>query len=65
MVVEIRSDEFIHGDTINKIRNILEESECPNESLSKSIRNFTSYNGDRIVQLGKNDNYVVYIYIDK
>lgn len=65
MVVEIRSDEYIDGDTLDKIRSIFEESECPNESLRNSIQNFTSYNGDRIVQLGENDNYSVCIYVSK
>ena len=65
MLIEIRSDKPISELRLKKIRHIFNESLCPNESLRNSIPDFTSYDGDQIVQLGEGDNYVEFIEVDE
>ncbi|MBR1728486.1 MAG: hypothetical protein IJ728_03070 [Selenomonadaceae bacterium] len=48
-----------------KIKYIFRESKCPNESLRNSISNFTSYDGDHIVQLSEGNNYVEFIEVNE
>ena len=65
MQIEIRSDKPISRDRLMKIKYIFRESKCPNESLRNSIPNFTSYDGDHIVQLGEGNNYVEFIEVNE
>ena len=41
--IKILSAELITEDTIEKIRDIFAESECPNESMMASIPGFSSF----------------------
>ena len=65
MLIEVRSDKPISELRLKKIQYIFNESLCPNESLRNSIPDFTSYDGDQIVQLGEGDNYVEFIEVDE
>ena len=65
MQIEIRSDKPISRDRLMKIKYIFRESKCPNESLRNSISNFTSYDGDHIVQLSEGNNYVEFIEVNE
>ena len=65
MLIEIRSDKPVNEMRLKKIQYIFNESSCPNESLRRSIPDFTSYDGDQIVQLGEGDNYVEFIEVNE
>ena len=65
MLIEVRSDKPISELHLKKIQHIFNESLCPNESLRNSIPDFTSYDGDQIVQLGEGDNYVEFIEVNE
>ena len=52
----VQSGNAISQETILKILLILEESECPSESLKNSIADFTSFE-DQIIQLAPGDKF--------
>ena len=59
-MLEIRSGKPISEITIKKIKQIFEESKCPNESMRNSIEDFAFYNGF-VVQLNSGEYYKAYI----
>ena len=56
-VIEIRSGKPIGKSTLDKIKQIFAESNCPNESLLRSIDDFSSFDGHHIIQLATGDQF--------
>ena len=50
--IHIFSDKLIPQNTINMIKDIFKESQCPNESMFNSVDDFTNFDGKEIVILG-------------
>ena len=63
--IEIRSGKPIRIDTLQKIREIFQESQCPNESLLNSIEDFTSYDEAGHIQLTPGDIYKEFVETDE
>lgn len=63
--IEIRSGKPISIDTLQKIREIFQESQCPNESLLNSIEDFTSYDEAGHIQLAQGDTYKEIVETDE
>lgn len=62
MILTIRSGEPITDETLTQIKDIFRESECPNESLSKTFYSFSWYKGN-VIQFGDGENFTEYIKI--
>lgn len=54
MLITVQSGRRVPEKTLSMIKDIFRESNCPNESLRNSIKNFKSFDGDTI-QLGDGD----------
>ncbi len=63
--IEIRSGKPISVDTLQKIRAIFQESQCPNESMLASIEGFTAYDEAGHIQLAPGDTYKEYVETDE
>ena len=63
MTIEVRSGKPIEQATLAKIKDIIEKSKCPNESLKNSIPEFTKYDEQGIVELAVGDAYREHIEI--
>lgn len=64
MILTIRSGEPITDETLAKVKDIFRESECPNESLSKTFDDFAWFR-DEIIQFGEGENFVEYIKVSE
>lgn len=62
MTLRIESDRQITEDVVNKIRDIFKESNCPNESLSKTFERFTSFTNNTL-KLGDESLYEAIIVL--
>ena len=62
MTLTIKSDEPITEEILLKVRGIFSESNCPNESLSKTFDNFNFYR-NQVIQFGEGENFVEYINV--
>jgi len=63
MQIKIQSGEEISDDTIQKVKGIFAESNCPNESLYHTFDDFTSFDGE-VIQFGEGNKFVVNIEVD-
>ena len=63
MQIKIQSGEEISADTIQKVKDIFAESNCPNESLYHTFDDFTGFDG-KVIQFGEGDNYVAYVEVN-
>ena len=61
-IIEIQSDTPISEETLKKIKDILINSKCANESL-RSLPNFTSYDERHIIKFGEEPIYITTIEI--
>lgn len=62
MIVTVKSGEPISEEVLRQIKDIFRESNCPNESLSKTFENFSSYK-NQVIQFGEGENFVEYISV--
>ena len=60
-VIHIHSEKPLDDDDINNIRDIINSSNCPNESLN-SINNYNRIDGNNIF-IGNEDNYLVTVVL--
>ena len=63
MNVKIQSGEYISEETLEKIKDILHNSRCPNESLKNSVENFSFFDG-KTIQLSDGENFVEYVEVE-
>lgn len=63
MIVIIQSGQSIPEETVRKVKDIFRESECPNESLSKTFDDFAWFNG-KVIQLGEGENFQEYVRVE-
>lgn len=63
MQIKIQSGEKISDDTIQKIKDIFAESNCPNESLYHTFDDFTSFDG-KVIQFGEGDKFIAYVEVN-
>ena len=56
MIIKIESNIPITENIADKIRDIFQESLCPNESMRNTFSNFTLYK-DGVVKFGDESNY--------
>ena len=63
MIVAIKSGQPITDERIAKVKGIFCESNCPNESLSKTFDDFSYFNGKEI-QFGEGENFVEYVNVN-
>ena len=63
MQIKIQSGEKISDDTIQKVKDIFAESNCPNESLYHTFDDFISFDGE-VIQFGEGDKYSCYVEVN-
>ena len=63
MQIKIQSGEKISDYTIQKIKDIFAESNCPNESLYHTFDDFTSFDG-KVIQFGEGDKFIAYVEVN-
>ena len=63
MKIKIQSGAEISADTIQKVKDIFAESNCPNESLYHTFDDFTGFDG-KVIQFGEGDSYVAYVEVN-
>lgn len=62
MIIIVQSGKAISAEDLEKVRGIFRESQCPNESLSKTFEDFQWFNG-KVIQLTEGENFVEYIRV--